>query len=340
MSFDESVGKRLGIVTNLLQLDEQDTFFIFVNEAISRANLEVFVFDADDLSKDGCVMAKRIDGPITYEIREDLGERKVRVEIHDFDLVFLKKDPPIDASYEYLLKTLLQKKIPTVNHAAGVLGMGTKSYLENFPELTPKTFYSKTIKKTLESIKSIGNSMIKKSDSSGGKGVKHISYNSGNFYHYRYGKEISLSEEELSLIIKKYLEDSLDKTILIVEYLLSAPKRGDKRVVLLNGEILGSYIRLPDAKTGVCACADNGAKFCDPTKADYEIARVLRPHLKNHGICLAALDLLIGKDGTEYLSEINVFNPGFCNLDVVHPELNIKKKIIDMLCKKMLARGC
>ncbi|MBU1018815.1 MAG: hypothetical protein ABII07_01830 [Patescibacteria group bacterium] len=335
MIFDEGATKRLGIVTSLLELDEQDTFFMFVNEAISRTNLEVFVFDADDLSKDDSVFAKRIDRPVTYEKRRDLGERKVMMEIDDFDLVFLKKDPPIDASYEYLLKTLLKKGITTVNHAGGVLKMGTKSYLENFPELTPKTFYSKTIKKTLESIKSVGNSMIKKSDSSGGRGVRHIRYNSGNFYRYRHGKEILLSEEELSLIIKKYLEDSLDKTILIVEYLLSASKRGDKRVVILDGEILGSYIRLPDVKTGVCDCLDNGAKFCDPNEADHDITKVLRPHLKNHGIGLAALDLLVGKDGVEYLSEINVFNPGFCNLDVVHPELNIKKKIVDMLCRKL-----
>ncbi|MBU1151334.1 hypothetical protein KJ632_00730 [Patescibacteria group bacterium] len=331
--------KRLGIVTSLLQLDEQDTFFMFVNEAISRAHLEVFVFDADDLSKDGVVMAKRICRPSTYRTRLNLGKKKVMLKIDDFDLIFLKKDPPIDVSYEYLLKTLIKKKIPTVNHAGGMMKMGTKAYLENFPELTAKTFYSKTVSKTLKCIKAIGNSMIKKSDSSGGRGVRHIRYNSGKFYKYKHKKEILLSEEDLSEIIGKYLEDSLDGTILIVEYLLSAPKRGDKRVVLLDGDILGSYIRLPDVKTGVCVCGDNGVKFCDPTEADYEIARVLRPHLKNHGIGLAALDLLIGKDGVEYLSEINVFNPGFCNLDVVHPELNIKKKIIDMLCLK-LGEGC
>ncbi|MFH1284519.1 MAG: hypothetical protein ABIH78_02935 [Candidatus Peregrinibacteria bacterium] len=327
--------KRLGIVTCLLQLDEQDTFFMFVNEAISRDNLEVFVFDADDLSKDNFVTAKRINKPVTYKTRENLGEEKVMVKIDDFDLIFLKKDPPIDVSYEYLLKTLIKKKIPTVNRAGGVLEMGTKSYLENFSELTPKTFYSNTVRRTLKCIKNIGNSMIKKSDSSGGKGVKHIRYNSGNFYRYIRGKEVLLAEKDLSLIIKKYLEDSLDKTILVVEYLLSAPKRGDKRVVILEGDILGSYIRLPDAISGVCVCSDNGVKICDPTEADREIVRILKPHLTNNGIGLAALDLLIGKDGVEYLSEINVFNPGFCNLDIVHPELNIKKKVVDMLFRKL-----
>ncbi|MDD3862124.1 MAG: hypothetical protein PHP74_04540 [Candidatus Gracilibacteria bacterium] len=335
MTFNKVATKRLGIVTSLLQLDEQDTFFMLVNEARARSNLEVFVFDSCDFSSNGFVSAKRIDGPVTYKTRKILSKEKMMVIIDDFDLIFLKKDPPMDKSYEYLLETLIKRKIPTVNHADGILKMGTKSYLENFTKLTPKTFYSTTIKKTLKCIRAIGNSMIKKSDSSGGKGVKHIRYNSGNFYSYKNRKEILLSEEDLTLIIEKYLEDSSDGIMLIVEYLISASKRGDKRVVLLDGDILGSYIRLPDIKTGVCVCLDNGAKFCDPTKADYEIASVLKPYLKAHGIGLAALDLLVGKDGREYLSEINVFNPGFCNLDVVHPELNIKKRIVDMFCRKL-----
>ena len=80
---------------------------------------------------------------------------------------------------------------------------------------------------------------------------------------------------------------------------------------------------------------DNGAKFCNPTQRDYDIVKIIQPHLKKNGIQLAALDLLVSKKGTEHLSEINVFNPGFCNLDVVNPELNIAKKVVDMLCIKM-----
>jgi len=120
-----------------------------------------------------------------------------------------------------------------------------------------------------------------------------------------------------------------------VEYFISAPKRGDKRIVILEGDILGSYIRLPDVENGMCDGTDNGARLYDPTKRDYEIVKILKPYLKKYGIQLAALDLLVDKAGVEHLSEINVFNPGFCNLDVVHPELNIAKKVVDMLCAKM-----
>lgn len=336
MDNDKKLIKRLGIVTNPSQLDEQDTFFPFVNEAASRSGLEVFVFDVDDFFEDGTVRAKLINEPITFKTRTKLNARRMVVKLSDFDLIFLKRDPPMDKYYDCLLRTLLAKKIPTVNCPKGIFKMGTKSCLKHFPQLTPKTFYVGNVRDALRSIKKLGNCVIKKSDSSGGRGVKHIRYNLGQFYEFKCRKEVLSSKENVSKIIGKYLKNSIDKTALIVEYFLSAPKRGDKRVVVLEGEILGSYIRLPDAKRGVCECANNGAKLCDPTKRDYRIVKILKPYFKKNGIELAALDLLVSKGGVEHLSEINVFNPGFCNLDVVHHKLNIAKRVIDMLCRKMV----
>lgn len=327
--------KRLGIVTNPLQLDKQDTFFLFLNEAVSRDNLEVFVFDADDLSRDGFVEASLVNEVVTFETRSKLDPKRVIVKLEDFDLVFLKKDPPIDKCYERLLNALLAKKIPTVNHPKGLLKMGTKAYLKHFPELTPKTFYANRVSDALKAIKKLGNCVMKQSDSYGGKGVTHIRYKLDQFYGYKGEREILLSEDDVLDMIKEYLKHSRDKTILIVEYFLSAPKRGDKRVVVLEGEILGSYIRLPDLDNGICVCANNGAKLCDPTENDRKMVKILKPHFKKNGIELAALDLLVSKSGVEHLSEINILDPGFCNLGVVHPELNIAKKIVDMLCRKM-----
>lgn len=327
--------RKLGIVTSPLQLDEQDTFFLFVNEAISRPGLEVFVFDAVDLTDDGEVMVTEISRPISFKTRASLGRERVVMKLSDFDMVFLKKDPPIDEFYKNLLKRLVEEKIPAVNKPVGLLKMGSKAYLKHFPLLTPRTFYIHKAKDAVKYLKIIGNCVIKKSDSSGGKGVSHIRYKFGAFYGYRSKKEVVLAEAEVIKIVENYLENSIDNTVLVVEYFLSAPERGDKRVVILDGNILGSYIRLPNLKTGLCVCGNNGAKLCDPTKRDKEIVKMLRPHLKKYGIELAALDLLISKDGMEHLSEINVFNPGFCNLDVVHPELNVAKKIIDMLCRMM-----
>ncbi len=327
--------KKLGIVTNPLELDEQDTFFLFVNNAISRKGLEVFVFDACDLGVDNFVNARKMMKPISFRTKARLHSKTIFMKLSDFDLIFLKKDPPIDKKYQYLLNKLIAENITVINQPKGILKMGTKSYLKHFPKLTPKTFYVHTVKDAIKAIKKLGNCVIKKSDSSGGKGVKHIRYNLGQFYEYKSRQEMLFSNDKVSEIVEKYLKNSIDNSILVVEYFMSAPRRGDKRVVILEGEILGSYIRLPNAATGVCVCGNNGARLYDPTDRDREIVKMIKPHLKKNGIELAALDLLVSKSGVEHLSEINVFNPGFCNLKVVHPELNIEKKIVDMLCRKM-----
>lgn len=327
--------RKLGIVTNPSQLDEQDTFFLFVNEAIKRTGLEVYIFDVDDVLIKNRVRTKLIKSPINFKSRTRLHKKTTIMNLCDFDLVFLKKNPPVDRDYKILLEKLFLKKIPTVNDSKGIQKMGSKAYLKYFSKITPNTYFANGVQEALRFIKKIGNCVIKQSDSYGGKGVDHIHFKFGKFYGYKGKKEILLSETSVKKIIKKYLNLSKDKTLLVVEYFVSAPKRGDKRIVILEGNVLGSYIRLPDAENGMCDGTDNGAKFYDPTKRDYEIVKMIKPHLEKNGIQLAALDLLVNKAGVEHLSEINVFNPGFCNLDVVQPELNIGKKIVDMLCVKM-----
>lgn len=327
--------KKLAIVTNPLQLDEQDTFFLFVNEAITRTDLEVYIFDADDILSQNRVRTKLINNPIHYKSRTRLDKKLTIMNLSDFDLIFLKKNPPINKDYKSLIEKLIIKKIPTVNCSSGIKNMGSKAYLRNFTQIIPKTFFANNIKEALKYIKKIGNCVIKQSDSYGGKGVDHIHFKFNKFYGYKGKKEILLSEIAVHKIIDNYLNLSKDKTLLVVEYFMSAPKRGDKRIVILEGDILGSYIRLPDSENGMCNGTDNGARLYKPTKRDYEIVKILKPHFKKNGIQLAALDLLVNKAGVEHLSEINVFNPGFCNLDVVHPELNIAKKVVDMLCLKM-----
>jgi glutathione synthase len=334
MSKKQILVRKLGIVTNPSELDDQDTFFLFVNEAIKRAGLDVYVFDANDVSSNNVVQTKLIKGPIYLESKGQLDTKTTVMNLSDFDLIFLKKNPPMDKDCSKLLEKLSKEKIPTVNHPRGIVKMGSKAYLKHFPQITPNTLFATTVQDALKFIKKIGNCVIKQSDSYGGKGVKHIQFKYNKFYEFKKNKRVSLSELAVSKIIKKYLDLSQDKILLIVEYYVSAPKRGDKRIVILEGDILGSYIRVPDAESGICGC-NNGSRFYDPTQRDYDIVKILRPYLKKNGIQLAGLDLLVSKKGIEHLSEINVVNPGFYNLDVVNPGLNIAKKIVDMLYANM-----
>lgn len=328
----------LGFVISSARLDPQDTLFLFINEALTWKDFRVAVFTSSSLSSDGTVAAAEMTEPVSYRSRKSLQKANVRLHVRDFAVVFLKQDPPVDPPLERLMDRLLREGVPTVNDPRGIRTMGTKAYLKHFPAFTPPTFYVHGVLDALRAIRTLGNCVIKKSDGFGGKNVRHIQYKEGTYFVYSGHKKRPLSEKKLTQLIRHYLEQSCDRTVLVAEYLLSAPRRGDKRVVVLSGRILGSYIRLPDATTGRCACANNGAKRCDPTARDRAIVRALRPHLQKHGIHVAALDLLVSMHGIEYLSEINVVNPGFCNLDVVHPEIGIARRVMRMVRGQMRRR--
>lgn len=332
-----NANKVMGIVAHVSELDEQDTFFLFVNEAICRPNLEVYVFDTNSILPDGkSVKAKKITSPIYYESRKKLEGQKQKININKFDVIFLKKNPPIDKDCIRFFEWIKKRKVPTVNSIDGMLKIGTKAYLKHFSKVTAKTFYTNTVSSAVNGMKKMGDCVIKQSDSYGGIGVLHMEYLKGKFYKYDGKTKKEIEENKLKKIIQKSLSESRDNTLLVVEYLKSAPKRGDKRVVILDGKrILGSYIRLPDKDKGICVWANNGAKRCSPTKRDYKILKIIGGHLQKNGIGLAALDLLVGEDGIEYLSEINVVNPGFCNLDVTNPHLKVAKQVIDMVLKRV-----
>ncbi|MFH0820693.1 MAG: hypothetical protein V1908_02855 [Candidatus Peregrinibacteria bacterium] len=326
----------LGIVTNARALDPEDTFFLFANEAIARPYLRVYTFDVEDVDlKRGVVHAKRITSPISYTTRRTLLKKNEALPLVNFNGLFLKKDPPLDANFLRFLKFLNHKRIPTVNSPQGILTMGTKAYLKHFSSITPKTSYVHRVSQALKAIRSLKNCVVKQSDSYGGQGVTHVSYEAGQYYFYHGSRRRPIALTRISHQIKKALSQSRDHTLLVVRYLPSAPVRGDRRVVVLGGRILGVYIRLPDPKKGVCVCANQGAKRCNPTAQDRAIVRIIKPHLKKHGIVLAALDLLADDSGRECLSEINVVNPGFLSLHKTHPEYNVAKQVIDSVERQL-----
>ena len=114
MSKKRTLVRKLGIVTNPSELDDQDTFFLFVNEAISRTDLNVYIFDANDVSNDNIVRAKWIKDPICLESKGQLDTKTTVMNLSDFDLIFLKKNPPMDKDCSRLLEKLFKEKLISV----------------------------------------------------------------------------------------------------------------------------------------------------------------------------------------------------------------------------------
>jgi Glutathione synthase/Ribosomal protein S6 modification enzyme (glutaminyl transferase) len=93
---------------------------------------------------------------------------------------------------------------------------------------------------------------------------------------------------------------------LMIQKFIKEVYKGDKRIVLLNGEIIGAINRIP-AKGEIRANMHVGGKPKKTTlsKQEIEICNIISPELKKHNLYLAGIDVI----GEKYLTEINVTSP-------------------------------
>ncbi|MFH2126228.1 MAG: glutathione synthase [Pseudomonadota bacterium] len=222
-------------------------------------------------------------------------EELIFEEITDIDALFLRKDPPLNyQTLEYLHH--VRGEVFTINSTTGQMMASSKLYLLNFPEIIPETHVSRDPKRVRKVIDEFGGAMVVKPLSrSRGEGVIKVSShdrdNLNSLIHYYVNSYKPYPERE---------------AIMVQEYLSEVKTRGDVRVMLLNGEILGAMRRIPaegDFRTNIHAGA-SPAKH-EITESDRRICETIRPRLMADGLYFVGLDIIGDK-----LVEINVVSPG------------------------------
>ena len=95
-----------------------------------------------------------------------------------------------------------------------------------------------------------------------------------------------------------------------MEY-LPGVKHGDKRVLVVNGKIMGASLRIPPDGSWMCNVSLGGhSVYADVEPEEKEMAKILIEKLAKRGICIFGFDTLIGKEGKRVLSEVNVLSIG------------------------------
>ena len=98
--------------------------------------------------------------------------------------------------------------------------------------------------------------------------------------------------------------------MLAMKYLKNVTQ-GDKRVVVVGGEIQGAILRLPARGSWLCNLKQGGsAAFADVDKSERQIAEVISPILRKQGVLIFGFDTLVDDHGIRRLSEINTLNVG------------------------------
>ncbi len=231
------------------------------------------------------------------------------LDLKSCDVVFNRKEPPFDVGYLYLTQLLecLEPEVFVINSPAGVRKANEKLYILEFPEWIPDTFVSRSMEEIEQFFKKQkADIILKPLDQKGGEGVMLLPQKT------KKPREI-LSQVTLCgtkwIMAQRFLKRNLTD--------------GDKRILLLNGEILGQYRKIPK-KGEFRANLSLGASYVktDVSPEERKLVLALRSQLLKDGLYLAGIDVVDGK-----LIEINVTSPAgipeINELERTRPEVQV-----------------
>ncbi len=267
-----------------------DSSFRLAEEAQARGHT-LFFYSPDQLAyQEGRITARGQDMTVQRVAGTPavLGLER-EVDLADFDVVWLRQDPPFDMHYitsTHLLDRLKGQTL-VVNDPFWVRNYPEKLLVLDFPQLTPPT----AIARDLQTIKAFkakhGDIILKPLYGNGGAGVFRLDANDRNL--------TSLHE----------LFTGFSREPLIVQKVLPDVSNGDKRVILVDGEAVGAINRVPAAgETRSNMHVGGRPEKIGLTERDLEICATIGPLLKEKGQVFVGIDVI-----GDYLTEINVTSP-------------------------------
>jgi glutathione synthase len=211
--------------------------------------------------------------------------------LKSFSAVLMRTDPPFDIEYlntTWLLSAAARQGAKVFNNPAAVRDHSEKLSITEFPELTPPTLVTRELSAVEAFHQTYRDIVIKPLDGMGGMGVFRVGPDGLN----------------LASIVETLGENGT--RTLMVQRFLPEIAQGDKRVLLIGGEVVPfSLARIPQGNEIRGNLAAGGKGVAMPlTDAEKRVAERLAPILNQRGLFLVGLDLIGG-----YLTEINVTSP-------------------------------
>ena len=267
-----------------------DSTFRIAEEAQARGH-ELFYYTPDKLAfQEGRVTA--VGWPL--DVRREVGNHftlgdLAEVDLADFDVIWLRQDPPFDMSYittTHLLD-MIHPDTLVVNDPFWVRNYPEKLLVLSFADLTPPT----TIARDLDTLKAFkekhGDIILKPLYGNGGAGV------------------FRLGPDDRNLNSLHELFSGINREPLIAQKFLPDVSAGDKRVILVDGEPVGAINRVPaKGETRSNMHVGGRPEKVALTDRDREICAAIGPLLREKGQIFVGIDVIGG-----WLTEINVTSP-------------------------------
>jgi glutathione synthase len=219
------------------------------------------------------------------------------VSLRDYDVVWLRLPPPLSLTFLEFLSGSFPNQF-FINDPIGIYETGSKAFLLNFEQYCPPMKRCQSIEDIIE-FKRQFPIVLKPLREYGGKGIVRID-----------GDVVWQGNEQIAFQAFTEQQKGSAMDYMGVKFLKNVSE-GDKRIVVVNGQILGASLRLPADGSWLCNVAMGGSSNpAEVTSEERAIISGIHPHLAKLGVIMYGVDTLVDDEGRRVLSEINTTSIG------------------------------
>lgn len=208
----------------------------------------------------------------------------------DVDVVLMRQDPPFHVGYitaTHLLERIEGETL-VVNNPVSVRNAPEKVYVLDYAQFMPPTLITRDLDEVRAFQAEHGSIVVKPLHGNGGKAIFLVPEDGSN----------------LSALFEVFNQTWPEPHM--VQPFLPEVHEGDKRIVLIDGEVAGAINRKPGEGEFRSNLAQGGyAEPAELTEREKEICAAMGPDLKRLGLIFVGIDVIGGK----WLTEINVTSP-------------------------------
>jgi glutathione synthase len=269
---------------------DADSSFVLGLEALRRGHALYHYLPRDMFFREGRIFATAR----SMQLKRERGNhhRMGKPELLDLaglDVILMRQDPPFDMAY-ITATHMLEHVHPTtlvVNDPVQVRNAPEKLFVTHFSELMPPTLISSDPSQIRAFRTEHKDIIVKPLFGNGGAGVFHI----------------APGDENLNALTELFTQ--LYREPVIVQRYLPEVRQGDKRIILIDGEVAGAINRVPapgEARSNMHAGGQPRPAKLTPREQD--ICLAIGPALKQRGLIFVGIDVI-----GDYMTEINVTSP-------------------------------
>src|ERR1700761_432322 len=267
-----------------------DTTFLMMETAQERGH-SLWVYTPDKLAlEDGKALAR--GRPLS--LRREIGNHFTagameRRDLAEFDVVLMRQDPPFDMAYitaTHILERIHPQTL-VVNNPVEVRNAPEKLFVTTFEGVQPPTLVTSDLDAIYDFRARHGDMVLKPLYGGGGSGVARLKADDPN----------------LDALLE--LHAMISREPVIAQKFIPAVSKGDKRILLVDGEAVGAINRVPaEGQVRSNLRVGGRAEQVELTARDRELCAIIGPQLKARGLLFVGIDVI-----GDYLTEINVTSP-------------------------------